>query len=318
MSAYVQEMRRIFRSTPDKREAHARCVPVLDEIAGDTAFLRRVFSEHILTKGCLNTKLYPVLGFTVTHNPHFSLVVNCWIPHPERRADISTKAVHHHGELLLTTVTSFGPGYEHWLFSLPEPVNPDEELFRTRLLDRAPHPLRHSSFVDSYTCHLPIVPSSMSITLALWSTSTSTTWRDYLKTVAPLQRNSARLRRIVAKLGLAKALELKLVQYFDFYPAERGFIGMKDRIEFDRGPNEDYLWSLFHVLQETQNEALVPDIEALLDGNEPLENRELVRRLVRDLDAGNPIPGRLSPGHYDAPYANFTTAAIERALAAQG
>lgn len=316
MTAYVQHLTEAFRTSTDKREAHVKSIPVLTEMADDRGFLLGLLRRHIVQKGCLNTRHYPVLAFNVAHTPYFSLIVNCWIPHPDGRDDISTKAIHHHGELLLSTVTSFGPGYEHWLFELPEPVDVETELFSTRLIERAAHPLHHASFVDSYTCHLPVYPPSLSITLALWSTSTATTWRDHLKTMPTLQRNRAALRRVLQRVGLAKALELKLVEYFDFFPSESGFVGMKDRIEFALGPNDDYLYSLFHVLQETGNESLVPDIRDHVEGAPELENRQLVKRLLDDLDAGNRIEGRLSDGHYDVPHANFTTSSIERALAA--
>jgi hypothetical protein len=39
---------------------------------------------------------------------------------------------------------------------------------------------------------------------------------------------------------------------------------------------------------------------------------------MNDLEADRPIAGRLSPGHYGVPFANFRAAAIEQALEACG
>ena len=132
-----------------------------------------------------------------------------------------------------------------------------------------------------------------------------------------LQKNSAALRALAVRAGLARKLELKVVEYFDFYPTAEGFCGIRERTEFERGPNEDYLQSLFHVIQATGNERLASVAEERLASGEEVENPELVRRLVADLRAGRGIEGRLSPTHYGVPRANFTREETERALAAQ-
>jgi hypothetical protein len=112
-------------------------------------------------------------------------------------------------------------------------------------------------------------------------------------------------------------LELKVVEYFDFYPTSEGFCGIKERREFELGPNEDYLYSLFYILQETGNDNLSMEIEAKLDSGERVENLQLVRKLLADLKAGIKINGKLSSMHYGIHGANFTRDEILQALAAQ-
>ena len=82
-----------------------------------------VLEKHLHTPGSLNTRHYPVVGIDIELNHLFGLVANCWIPLPNRATDVSTKAIHHHGEMLLSTVTAFGPGYEHWTFEKPVMVD---------------------------------------------------------------------------------------------------------------------------------------------------------------------------------------------------
>ena len=129
-----------------------------------------------------------------------------------------------------------------------------------------------------------------------------------------LQRNSKRLRRLATRAGLAGALELKNISYFDFYPGDDGFVGMRDRKEFDLGPTSDYLRSLLHVVQRTGNDALAPEIVA--DAAAPTD-RLLAEGLLDALRSGNDIEPALSDGHYDVPFANFRRADIERALVRQ-
>jgi hypothetical protein len=314
---YLTELRSIFSRSPDKREANFRCREVLAEMSGDREFFSEVLRRHIKQVGSLNTHHYPVVGIDIELNEYFGLVANCWIPLPDRATDVSTKAIHHHGNMLLSTVTAFGTGYEHWTFETPSVVDADKEIYELRILEHEPHPLHHVAFVDSYIAHLPLYPPDLTITYALWSSRFPTGWRDKLKRVPMLQRNTERLRDLGVKFGLASQLDLKVIEYYDFYPSCEGFRGMKERREFERTTNEDYLASFFHIIQETGNEALSGVIREKLNSNEGIENRGVVQGFLDDLASGRRIDGKLSPGHYDVPYANFTKAQILEALNVQ-
>jgi hypothetical protein len=119
------------------------------------------------------------------------------------------------------------------------------------------------------------------------------------------------LRRLASAVGLSRALDLKIVEYFDFFPTDRGFKGMKERCEFPRTSTDDYLWSLFHIVQATGNAELASVI-----AHHRGADRALVRLLLSDLRAGKPIEGRLSPEHFGIAHANFTSDQILAALAA--
>jgi len=314
---YVDRLERIFAAAPSKHEAHAAANPVMDELGRSPEFLTAVLRRHITTPGAFAAENYPVVSMMIASNPHFELVANAWIALPDGGTDLSTKAIHHHGELLLTTSAAFGPGYDHWTFTTPRQIDVERDLWAMELLSHGRHKLHEVAFVDAYIAHLPMFPASLSVTYCLWSSRSDTNWKDTLKRVPVLQRNSAKLRRAATKVGLAKQLELKNSEYFDFYPSADGFVGMPEREEFQRGPTADHLHSLFHIVQGTGNEALARGIAERLDAIPP-PNAELARRLLADLEAGTPIAGRLSPGHTDVPHANFRAADIERALGARG
>jgi hypothetical protein len=317
MRQYIDSLKQIFASAPNKHEANYRSQAVLEDMSDDPAFFTSVLEKHLQTPGSLNTKHYPVVGIDIELNHLFGLVANCWIPLPDRATDVSTKAIHHHGDMLLSTVTAFGPGYEHWTFKRPVAIDEAAESYAISVIDHAPHPLHHVAFVDSYIAHLPFYPGRMTITYALWSSKFQSTWKDRLKRVPMLQKNSARLKEIAARAGLAKQLELKMVEYFDFYPTENGFRGIRERKEFERGPNTDYLPSLFQVIQETGNEQVAPLLKQQLNGGMPLENPDLLKDLIQRLESGQTIEGRLSSTHYGIERANFSKHDLELALAAQ-
>ncbi|MGH9392506.1 MAG: hypothetical protein ACRD1Z_23120 [Vicinamibacteria bacterium] len=315
LSGHIERLTELFRRSGSKHEAHLRSQDVLKEMASDPSVLAAVFEKYLARPGVLNSSHYPVIGIEIELNPHYGLVANCWIPLPDRRTDVSTKAIHHHGEMLLTTVTAFGPGYEHWTFSRPSLADPERELFTLSVLEREPHPLGHAAFVDAYVPHLPLYPGALTITLALWSHRSHTSWKDRVKRLPFLKGREAALRKLGVGLGLSRALDLKVVHYFDFCPSAGGFRGLSERTEFERGPNSDFLYSLFHVLQRTRHPHLAARIESQLKSAEGIENRELVESLLRDLRLGRDIEGRLSVGHFDQPSANFTKDEIARALA---
>lgn len=312
-----RELNRIFRTARNKHQAHRQCRKILEELSTDRTFIKKILFNYLSSPQVLNHQNYPVVGMEVELNPDFHLVANCWIPLPNREADVSTKAIHHHGQMLLTSGTLFGPGYEHWLFSRPQELDRERELYAMEVTERKLHPLHDIAFVDAYEPHLPLFPTKLTITLALWSSRNPTTWRDRLKRIPVLKRNEIFLKRMAKGIGLAKSLDLKWVEYFDFYPTENGFKGMRERVEFGLGPNEDFLQSLFHVIQETQNEGMAPFIEDHLDsGKAPLKNPQKIKQLLSNLKKGQPIQGRLSDCHLGVPHATFKSQEIERAVAA--
>ncbi len=99
-------------------------------------------------------------------------------------------------------------------------------------------------------------PPALSITLALWTTRHTLTWRDKVKRLPISKGGERQLRALALKLGLKESLQLKVVDGFDFFPTPEGFEVMKEREEFKRGPVADHVCSVFHVVQQTGNEQL--------------------------------------------------------------
>ncbi len=317
LARYIDALTREFDRSIDKHEAHRKATPILQDLAANKDTLAAVVERHLARPDVLNAEHYPVVSCDIAHLSHFGLVANCWIPLPSRETDMSTKAIHHHGDMLLTTVTAFGPGYEHWTFTTPQLRDRTRQMYSMHLIERGSHPLGHVAFVDSGVAHVPFYPPDLTITLALWSSKRRTSWKDRLKRVPLLHTHSSSLRRLGTALGFKHALDLKVAEYFDYSPTPEGFQGIKEREEFPRGPNADYLHSLFHVIQRTGSGRVRSVIQRKLEDGS-VQNAPLVRQLLDDLDNGRTIEGRLSPGHYDVPMANFNSRAIEQALRAAG
>ncbi len=105
-----------------------------------------------------------------------------------------------------------------------------------RTLDLGPHGLGDAAFVDAQIAHFPLYTSDTTITLALWSSSEPTSCKDRVKRVPVMKRNSARLTKLAARAGLAKTLDLKVVEYFDFHPSDDVLSGCGNGRSFRSGP----------------------------------------------------------------------------------
>jgi hypothetical protein len=314
----IAELRSVFEAAPSKHAAHAECGDRLVRLAADPAFLHDVLAAALRDPGKVNSPSYPVLAFDVESNPYFEIVVHAWIPLPDGRTDLSTKAIHHHGELLLSTVTMFGPGYEHWRFTPPEPdpaSGPGEHRYSLGLVETGQHALHDLVFVDAGTPHLPLFPPDLTLTVCLWSDQRPTTWRDRVKRIPLIQRHSGSLRKLVTRIGLADQLAVKNVSFFDFHPVGDGFEGLPEREEFERGPNDEYLQNLVYVLQRTGNADLLELLRSHFERG-ALESPDKARALLAACDRGEEIGPTLAESHYTQPQANFTRAQLEAALGA--
>ena len=313
LAAYTTQLLKIFKHAPDKHEAHRRSESVLLDMAGDPRCLRGAIAAQIRRPGGLNARHYPSIGFPIAHNPYFSLVANSFQPLPSGETDVTTNSIHHHGHLLLTTVTAFGSGYEHWRFTTPQPIDLEQETFSFALIDRELHRPNHTAFVDTFMPHAVMYPRSLSVTFALWSSRHKVTWRDHVKRIPAIERRAELLRQMASRLRISGALRLNPRDYFDYYPLGSAFRGMRNRIQFQRGPNEDYLYTLFHILQQTHNEDLAPDGHSM--HGVLIDNPRLVAQLGDDLGRGIPIAGRFSKDLHWLDHMNFKSHRIEEALA---
>jgi hypothetical protein len=312
LQSCTNELLAIFRRAPSRHQAHEESRSVLLDMAGDPACLRAALAAEMARPGGLNTRHYPSVLLPIARNAYFDLVANCFLPLPSGETDVTANSIHHHGHLLLTTATTFGPGYEHWRFTSPRPIPGAPDVFAIELRDREIHRLHHLAFVDSFMPHAVMFPPSLTVTFALWCSRDDVTWRDHVKRWRLVDAHGGWLKQAAHRFGLAGSLGMNVECYVDYYPVEHGFRGMPERIQFKRGPNEDFLHTFFHILQQTRNEDLALDDQ--LRARASLDNPSVVERLADDLRKGNPVAPRFSEGLHWLPHMNFKAHAIERSL----
>ena len=246
---HVEELRSIF-SQPDLYRAHEECVPVMNAMGRDQEFFFGVI------RGCLSdpeylgrVRHYPTLAFPIEENEDFTLVANVFLPLPDKSRDLSFQSIHHHGQLILTTISAFGAGYESIVFKPGYSI--DEETGLTDMqMDRFYHnELYNLAFIDKLTPHVVFYPEAPSITLALWSREKHEAL-DRMKKMRVRQSMKKPLKRIITMAGLNAAVGLNQVDHNDFYPKDGKIWGLKDRLGYPEGTNDNWLQNVFSVVQQ--------------------------------------------------------------------
>ncbi|MGE3260744.1 MAG: FkbM family methyltransferase [Bacteriovoracia bacterium] len=232
-------LRKIF-SGPDYRRAHVLARPVLAQLGADASVLRGLLKKFVLSAEFRRgERINPVVAIPMIEDPAFTLVANIWIPRPDGRTDISHQSIHHHGNLLLTSLAAYGPGYESILF--------DREERGLKISQIYTNELGKIEFVDSQVPHLVFYPSALSVTYALWSKD-----RPYrlnrLRRLPPSWKGAA--RKAAGALRLSGAIGFNQQEGFDYTVKNGAVVPLKHRALYEKGSHESLLAAMRFVARE--------------------------------------------------------------------
>ena len=266
----------IFHTYNDPYRAHEEARELLVDLS--PWFFKPVLQQHLSDFNTFNCqRKNPVLEFIIESNEHYTLIANCFLPRDDGNTHLSHQSVHHHGSLLLSTASVFGPGYETWNFTKPQSVPGRKYLYNMSVISAVHHQVGNALFVDAYFPHIVFYPPQLSVTLALWSNRTPVNWKTRIKRNILLQRLKMPLKDTAKILGLAHFFELNVVSFFDYYPSEGAFKGLKKRAMYPLGSNEKCLRNMFYIIQETCNDDFVDLVDHMIKRNGMyMKNRQLV------------------------------------------
>ena len=246
---YIAELRSIF-SRPHLYEAHEECVPVMDAMARDRGFFFGAVRKCLSDPAYLDrVRHYPTLAFPIEENEDFTLVANVFLPLPDGNRDLSFQSIHHHGQLILTTISAFGAGYDSIIFKPGYSIDTETGLTNMQMDRVYQNDLHNLAFVDKLTPHIVFYPEAASITFALWSRERHEAL-DKMKKMKVLQSVKKPLKLIIKMAGLNAAVGLNEVDYNDFYPKGGKIWGLKDRLGYVEGTNENWLQNVFSVVEQ--------------------------------------------------------------------
>jgi hypothetical protein len=261
---------------------------------------RNLSSPKFFTKKRIN----PVIAFNVTQNKHFSITAHCWMPLPDRAVNITHQSVHHHGRLLLTSVSPFGDGYESIIFKKDYGLNKEEGVANMRIEKIYKNPQHNIEFVDSFTPHVVFYPNDFSITYAMWSYDKKDGWIAALRRSKWVQTNKKLLLKVLGKLSLLSKAGVNVLEYFDFYPEASRLKALKERVMYPVGSNENFVWNVFYILQRIgfTDKDFIRKTGSQLAKEEFSVIEEPMDRFLND----EPIQDVFDPVHLNIPKINFS------------
>jgi hypothetical protein len=304
LGGYIEKLQSIFRDN-DYREAHKKAKDVLLEMAKNENVLFDIIRQNLSSPGFFSQKrINPVIAFEITKNKDFSITAHCWMPLPDRATDRTHQSVHHHGRLLLTSVSPVGEGYESIIFKKGYTVDKEAGLAEMSIEKIYKNPQHNIEFIDSYTPHVVFYPADFSITYAMWSYDKKDGAIASLRQSKFIQSNKKTIAKLLQRFGLSKKVGINVVEYFDFYPHGEKLYAMQDRVMYPVGSNENFVHNVFYILQKVG----FPDREFVLNLKSKLTNDELevAGPPMNKFLSEEPLKDIFDPVHLNIPKINFT------------
>ncbi|MBD0367510.1 MAG: hypothetical protein ICV53_15590, partial [Flavisolibacter sp.] len=249
LDSYLDQLKVIFREN-DYRVAHEKAKSILLSMAKDKRVLFDIIRQNLSAPGFFSQKrINPVIAFEIIKNKDFSITAHCWMPLPDRATNMTHQSVHHHGRLLLTSVSPFGEGYESIIFKKGYELNKEEGIAKMQIEKIYKNPCHNIEFIDSFTPHVVFYPGDFSITYAMWSYDKKDGLIATLRQSKFMQSNKKIVMNVLRKLGVLNRIGVNVLEYFDFYPEKKQLNALKDRVMYPVGSNENFVHNIFYILQ---------------------------------------------------------------------
>ena len=305
----TNEIREIFAKQKDRYLAHKMCKPILEKMANSIDVLQDIIKENLSSPDfLLKRRHYSTLSMNIFESPEFSFVMNIFPPLPDRNTEVSFQSIHHHGSLLLSTVSAFGPGYESIVFKQNFEIDFKTGITNMEVEKVYQNEFGKVEFIDSNQPHVVFYPKDFSATYALWCDNKSSK-KEALKKLDVFKSIKKPLSKLINKTGLGKFLGLNDVQYFDFYVEEEKIMALKNRVTYnDVADNDNFLQNIFCFIQKTKFSD-VPFLTQLMNNKKTPENSlKFIKMLLND----EPISDNFYNGHLNIKYVNLNKNEIEK------
>lgn len=267
---FLKQIINIFENTEDVRFAHKRAEEIMKKIAEDKSSINEII-EYNLSKPnfWLKKRHYPTLSLDVFKNDFLEIVINIYPNLPNEDVNTSFQSIHHHGNLMLSTIGISGPGYSSISFKKNFSINKDNNSCFMEIESNYQNELKKYSFCDAYQPHIVFYPKEVSATFAIWS-KVKRNKTDKIKKIFS-KKLKKKLSFLVQLFGLSKLANMNTPNNYDFYIESNSIFAMKDRIHYPIGSNDNFLQNIFYYFQSVNYE----NYQFL----EILKNKEFVNEL---------------------------------------
>jgi len=299
---YIASLSSLFKKN-QPRIAHALAKDLFLDMAKDKNILFEIVRRNISSKDFfLQKRINPVIALTVVDNAYITLVAHFWMPLPDRNTEITHQSIHHHGRLLLTSVAPFGPGYNSFIFKKGFAIDPETAETSIHVEKEYHNPLYNHEFIDTHTPHVVFYPAALSVTYAAW-TFDQRSWLEKIRKNAFLQKNKARILQILNSFKKLKSA-INTIEYFDFYPEGSKIKGLKDRVKYPVGSNDNFIQNFFYILQQIGYTELA-ELKKI-SANYPDNIKKQLLFFIDSIEQGKEIHDMFDPMHLNIARINFS------------
>ncbi len=153
----------------DRMEFHEKSHEVMRSM-GELEFLSTVFETNLKDEGFLKRSWsnYEIPFLYVFENNHFYLKFHIFPPVKSGDTQKAANIIHHHNNYILSSYTSFGPGYHTCHFG-KEIIEHEDGTAEMTLTKDFFHAKGHINVVESWEPHIVFNMASTTTTLVLWS-----------------------------------------------------------------------------------------------------------------------------------------------------
>jgi hypothetical protein len=232
--------------------AHRKAAPIFAEMARSRDVLFDIIRKNLGNPDYLRqSRINPVIAMSIGKSDIYEFIFHGWLPLPDRSTAVSHQSIHHHGNLLLTSVSPFGPGYDSILFKQGIEIDPTTEVAKLHVAKYYRNGFQNLEFVETDTAHIVFYPPEFSITYAFWTTD-----RAPAKLVSAgkgmnfLRQYKKPIKKALEFVGLSKSLGLNTTRYLDYYLDGDVIRAMKDRVMYPVGTHANFVQNVFHILQK--------------------------------------------------------------------
>ncbi len=247
-NSYIKKIVAIFNAQEDMRSAHRLIEPILQEMTANQEFINQAIEFNLSDPLFLERKRhYPTLALSIFKNDLIDIIINIFPNLPDKNTNISFQSIHHHGNLMLSTIGLSGVGYTSFIFNNSYSIEESTKKTNLKIDKQYQNKIGQYTFCDGFTPHIVFYPESFSSTLVVWSRSDKKNINK-LKSLFPKPLKKS-ISKMATAIGLKKTLAINAAQYHDFYPENNQIIALKDRIDYPEGSNTNFIQNIFHYFQ---------------------------------------------------------------------
>ena len=299
---YLEKIKDIFKNESDRYKAHEKCQNVLKDMSLDKEVLYDIIRQNLDDADFLRKKRhYSTLAMKIYENEDFSFVLNIFPPLPNKDLNISFQSIHHHGSLILSTVSAFGPGYKSILFKKGFEINPSNLITKMSIEKEYQNEVHDVSFIDAFQPHIVFYPNDFSGTYALWSNRKKSA-KEIAKKIGLINSFKKPLAKIINLIGLSRIFGLNVAEYYDFYVKNNEVIAMKEREAYNSiGSNENFIQNICCFIQKTGFD----DLDFLNRVIQKNDTRDSTKKYLTMLIENQKVTSLFHEGHLNIPKVNL-------------